>query len=159
MKKIIIVIAMILVAVQAWGEENAYKVKMNRVKLDFLACAREYDLSKLRGSIDQAFSIADNRNNSKKLDECEAKIETYIRQAANGDNAVNDGLMNIIHYMSTDESKNRIIFAQKYAHKLQAAKESTTKKATGASRYKGVDGEKTDHKKPSASEVKRLDNP
>ena len=118
---------MILVTVQAWGEDDAYKVKMNRVKLDFLACASEYDFSKLRGSIDQAFSITDNRNNSKKLDDCEAKIDVYIRQAANGDNAVNDGLIDIIRYMSTGESKNRIIFAQKYEQKLQAAKQSTTK--------------------------------
>ena len=127
MKKLIFIVAIILVTAQAWGEDDAYKVKMNRVELDFLACAREYDLSKLRDSIDKAFSIEENRNNSKKLDDCEAKIDDYIRQAANGDNAVNDGLIDIIHYMSTDESKNRKIFAQKYEQKLQAAKQSTTK--------------------------------
>ena len=127
MKKLIFIVAIILVTAQALGEDDAYKVKMNRVELDFLACAREYDLSKLRDSIDQAFSIAENRNNSKNLDDCEAKIDDYIRQAANGDNAVNDGLIDIIRYMSTDESKNRKIFAQKYEQKLQAAKQSTTK--------------------------------
>jgi|SRR5665647_737176 len=159
MKQMIIVIAMMLVTAQAWGENDAYKVKMNRVKLDFLACAREYDLSKLRSSIDQAFSIAEDRSNSKKLDDCEAKIDGYIRQAANGDNAVNNGLMNIIRYMSTDESKNRIIFAQKYEHKLQVAKQSAAKKATGDFGDRGVDEEKADHEGPAASEVKRLDNP
>src|SRR5665647_3628977 len=88
MKKLILIIAIILVTAQAWGEDDAYKVKINRVELDFLACAREYDLSKLSDSIDQAFSIAENRNNSKKLDDCEAKIDEYIKHAANGDNAV-----------------------------------------------------------------------
>ena len=133
MKIFIIVIAIILVTAKAWGEDDAYNITMNRVKLDFLACAREYDFSKLRDSIDQAFSIAENRNNSKHLNDCEAKIDEYIKQAANGDNAVTDGLMDIILYMSTDESTNRKIFAQKYENKLQETKQGVTKKASGIS--------------------------
>lgn len=145
MNKLIIIIAMLLVSVQAWCGDNAYNLKMNSIKLDFLACASEYDLSKLRDSIDHAFSIAENQSNSKKLDDCEAKLNEYIRRAANGDDAVNDGLINVISYMATDESISKRIFAHKYERKLQMAKQSAMKNVTSAPGDKGRDKKKTDH--------------
>lgn len=138
MKKWMIIITMVLVTAQAWGGDNAYNIKLNSVKLDFLACARVYDLSKLTESIDQAFSMPEN-NNSNKLGDCEAKLDEYIEQAANGDDAVNNGLMSIIRYMATDESSNKKIFANTYAHKLQLAKQHATEKATSASGDKDHD--------------------
>ena len=89
--------------------------------------------------------MAENKNNNKKLDDCEAKLDEYIGQAANGDDAINDGLMSIISYMATDESISRRIFAQKYERKPRMAKQSATKKASSAFRDKGSDKKKTEH--------------
>jgi hypothetical protein len=139
MNKLLIIIALLLVVAQAWGGDNAYNIKMDRVKLDFLTCASEYDLSQFRDSIDEAFSIAENKNNDKKTYNCEAKLDEYIIQAANGDDAINDGLMSIITYMTTDESINKKIFAKKYERKLQIAKQRATKKATHLPEEKGSD--------------------
>ena len=117
-----IIISIVLVSAQSWGGDSAYNIKMNRVKLDFLTCASEYDLSQLRDSIDEAFSIEENKNNDKKSYNCEAKLDEYIIQAANGDDAINEGLTSVISYMANDESINKKIFAHKYARKLQMAK-------------------------------------
>src|ERR1035437_3395465 len=87
MKKWVVIIAMLLAVTQVWGGDNAYTIKMDRTKLDFIACAREYEQSTLRVSIDHAFSMAENKNNNNKLDDCEAKLDEYIGQAANGDDA------------------------------------------------------------------------
>ena len=145
MKKWVVIIAMLLAVTQVWGGDNAYTIKMDRTKLDFIACAREYEQSTLRVSIDHAFSMAENKNNNNKLDDCEAKLDEYIGQAANGDDAINDGLMSIISYMATDESSSRKIFAQKYERKLQMAKQSATKKAPSTFGDKGSDKKKTEH--------------
>ncbi len=139
-----IIISIVLVSAQSWGGDNAYNIKMNRVKLDFLACASDYDLSQLRDSIDEAFSIAENQNNKKSYN-CEAKLDEYIIQDANGDYAIDEGLTSVISYMANDESSSKKIFAHKYARKLQKAKQRAMMKTTSPHEDKVSDKRKSDH--------------
>jgi len=142
MKYLAVIAAVVLIAAQAWGVEGkdaAYNNKYYDAKLDFFACASEYNLSILQGEVDTGFAKITGSDpvplhKSTQLEICEAKLDEYIKQAANGDDATYDGLISVIGDMAaaTNVDNNKRTFAKKYERKLEMAQQRAMLKAKTA---------------------------